>query len=150
VSHLTAAQVAEARAIAPLACVQDHYNLVHRDDDALVDALAAEGTAFQSMEGISYTTFFPVRELTPEQAAVLDAVARRAGATRTQVALAWLLARSPNVLVIPGATAVAQLEENVAAAALTLDPRDIAELDRLAGIAGAVPPPRGPHAPPTS
>lgn len=142
-SHVTAEQVAATRAVAPLACVQNHYNIVHRDDDAQVDALAREGIPYVAMEGLSYTTFFPVRDLAPRQEAALDAVARRLDATRSQVAMAWILARSPNLLVIPGATSVAQLEENVAAAALALGPADLAELDRIADDGTPGPRPAG-------
>jgi pyridoxine 4-dehydrogenase len=134
VCHVTADQIAEARAIAPLATVQNLYNVIHRDDDPVIDALARDGVAYTALEGISYTAFFPVSDLTTVQSAALDAVAGRVGASPMQVVLAWLLARSPNLLVIPGATSVAQLEENTAAAALVLDPEDVAELDRVAGM----------------
>jgi pyridoxine 4-dehydrogenase len=133
VSHVTAAQVAEARGIAPVACVQHDYNLINRVDDDLVDELARDGIPYVAVQGLSYTQLFRVRELTPEQSAVLTSVARRVEATPEQVAMAWLLARSPNLLLIPGATSVAQLEENVAASALVLDAVDLAELDGLAG-----------------
>ncbi|MGY1809880.1 oxidoreductase [Blastococcus sp. SYSU D00669] len=132
VTHVTPGQIAEARRIAPVACVEHDYNLVCRGDDALLDELARDGIAYLSMQGFSYTQTFRVRELTPAQSAVLDAVAERASATREQVAIAWLLARSPNLLLIPGATSVAQLEENTAASALELDAVDLAELDGLA------------------
>jgi len=134
VCHVTSRQVAEARAIAPLACVQNHYNLIHREDDPVIDALAREGIAYTALEGISYTAFFPVSELTALQSEALEAIARRVEAGPMQVVLAWLLARSPNLLVIPGATSVAQLEENLAAASLVLGPVELAELDRVAGI----------------
>ncbi|MGY1620384.1 oxidoreductase [Geodermatophilus sp. SYSU D00691] len=132
VTHVTPAQVAEARRIAPVVCVEHDYNLVCRGDDDLLDELARDGIAYLSMQGLSYTQTFRVRELTPARSAVLDAVARRVSATREQVAIAWLLARSPNLLLIPGATSVAQLEENTAASALELDAVDLAELDGLA------------------
>jgi pyridoxine 4-dehydrogenase len=135
VSHVTAAQVAEAQGIAPVVCAQNNYNLIHRTDDPLVDALARDGIAYSAIEGVSYTTFFPVRALSPRQSEVLEGVAGRLGATSTQVAIAWLLARSSNILVIPGATSPAQLEENLAAAALVLGPDELAELDRVAGLA---------------
>jgi pyridoxine 4-dehydrogenase len=123
VSNVTAAMVAEARSIAPVACVQNHYNLVHRHDDALLDSLAADG--------IAYVPFFPLGGFTPLQSAALDSVARRLESTPMQVALAWLLARSPNILLIPGTSSVAHLEENLAAAELVLGPDDLAELDRI-------------------
>src|SRR3954451_13295675 len=134
VCHVTSRQVAEARAIAPLACVQNHYNLIHREDDPVIDALAREGIAYAALEGISYTAFFPVSELTALQSEALEAIARRVEASPMQVVLAWLLTRSPNLLVIPGATSVAQLEENLAAASLVLGSVELAELDRVAGI----------------
>jgi pyridoxine 4-dehydrogenase len=134
VSHVTIRQFAEARSIAPVACVQNHYNLIHREDDPLVDALAREEIAYTALEGISYTTFFPRGGLTPPQSAALETVARRLEATPIQVVLAWLLARSPNLLLIPGTSTVAQLQENLAAAALMLDPVELQELDRIGGI----------------
>ena len=137
VCHVTPRQIAEARSIAPVATVQNHYNLIHRDDDPVIDELARELVAYTALEGISYTAFFPVTDLTTLQSAALEAVAARVGASPVQVVLAWLLGRSPNLLVIPGATTVAQLEENMAAAALVLGPDDVAELDRVAGIGGA-------------
>ncbi len=142
ISHITGRQVAEARGIAPLACVQNHYNLIHRDDDALVVDLARDGIAYTALEGVSYTSFFPVGEMSPVQAAVLDAVARRVAAPPVQVAIAWLLARSPNVLVIPSATSVAQLEELLAAGEVVLGPADTEELDRIVTMGG--PPAGGP------
>ena len=135
VSHVTPRQVAEARDIAPLAVVQNHYNLMHRTDDALVETLARDGIAYTALEGMSYTTFFPHGGMAPQQASVLEAVAQRSGAGPAQVAIAWLLARSPNVLVAPGACSVAQLEELVGATALVLDPGDLEDLDRIAGMA---------------
>src|SRR3954467_3548953 len=128
VCHVTGRQVAEARAIAPLAGVQNHYNLIHREDDPVIDALAREGIAYTALEGISYSAFFPVSELTGLQSEALEAIARRGGASPMQVVLAWLLTRSPNLLVIPGATSVAQLEENLAAASLVLGSVELAEL----------------------
>jgi aryl-alcohol dehydrogenase-like predicted oxidoreductase len=139
VSHVTAAQVAEARRIAPLACVQHEHNLVNRGAEAMIDGLSRDGIAFVAVEGLSYTRSFPARELSPAQRAALEAVARRHGATPEQTAMAWLLACSPNVLLIPGATSVAQLEENVAAAGLALEPADLAELDRIADAGGDAP-----------
>ena len=133
-SHVTARQITEARAIAPVVSVQNHYNLIHRTDDLLIDELARDGIAYTALEGMSYTVFFPQGRLTPPQSAALEAVARRLGAEPVQVVIAWLLTRSPNMLVIPGATSVAQLEANLAAAALVLGSDDVAELERIAGI----------------
>jgi aryl-alcohol dehydrogenase-like predicted oxidoreductase len=140
ISHITSRQVAEARGIAPLACVQNHYNLIHRTDDRLVEELARDGVAYVALEGISYTSFFPMGEMSPPQSAVLETVARRVGASPMQVAIAWLLARSPNVLVIPSATSVAELEELLAAGEVTLGPADTEELDRIVTMGG---PPAG-------
>lgn len=120
-SNVTAAQVAEAQAIVPIVCVQNQYNLAQRGDDALIDALAAQG--------IAYVPFFPLGGFSPLQSTTLDAVAARIGATPMQVALAWLLQRSPNLLVIPGTSSVAHLRENVAAAALVLDQADLQALE---------------------
>jgi pyridoxine 4-dehydrogenase len=145
VCHVTPAQVAEARSIAPVACVQTDFNLVNRADDDLVDDLARSGIAYRSVQGLSYTSVFIFRGPTPEQSAVLGAVARRVGGTPEQVAMAWLLARSPNLLLLPSATSVAELEEHLAASALVLDPADLAELDALGH---AQPPGPGTFAPP--
>jgi pyridoxine 4-dehydrogenase len=125
VSNVTTQQFAEAQAIAPVVCVQNHYNLVHRHDDPLIDALAREG--------IPYVPFFPLGGFTPLQSAALETVARRLGTTPMQVALTWLLARSPNLLLIPGTSSVAHLEENLEAAARVLGPVELAELDRIGG-----------------
>jgi pyridoxine 4-dehydrogenase len=125
VSNVTTQQFAEARAIGPVACVQNHYNLVHRADDPLIDALAREG--------IAYVPFFPLGGFTPLQSAALETVARRLESTPMQVALAWLLARSPNLLLIPGTSSVAHLEENLEAGARVLGPEELAELDRIGG-----------------
>jgi aryl-alcohol dehydrogenase-like predicted oxidoreductase len=125
ISNVTARMFAEARSIAPVVCVQNHYNLVHRDDDPLVDALAREG--------IAYVPFFPLGGFTRLQSAALDTVARRLESTPMQVALAWLLARSPNLLLIPGTSSVEHLEENLAAAARVLGPVELEELDRIGG-----------------
>jgi pyridoxine 4-dehydrogenase len=111
-SNVSVAQLAEARAIAPVVAVQNHYNLVHRADDALVDHCADAGIAF--------VPFFPLGGFTPLQSASLDRAAAKIGATPQQVALAWLLARSPTMLVIPGTSSRAHLRENVAAAQVTL------------------------------
>jgi pyridoxine 4-dehydrogenase len=124
VSNVTAAQVAEAQAIADLVCVQNHYNLAHRDDEALIDALAGQG--------IAYVPFFPLGGFTPLQSSTLSAVAARLAATPMQVALAWLLHRSPNVLLIPGTSSVAHLRENLSVGQLTLSPETLAELNGIA------------------
>jgi pyridoxine 4-dehydrogenase len=125
ISNVTTQMVAEARAIAPVVCVQNHYNLVHRDDDPLIDALARED--------IAYVPFFPLGGFSPLQSAALETVARRLETTPMQVALAWLLARSPNVLLIPGTSSVAHLEENMLASARVLGPLELQELDRIGG-----------------
>jgi pyridoxine 4-dehydrogenase len=125
VSNVTTQMYAEARSIAPVVCVQNHYNLVHRDDDPLVDALAREGVA--------YVPFFPLGGFTPLQSAALETVARRLETTPMEVALAWLLARSPNLLLIPGTSSVEHLEENLEAAARVLGPVELEELDRIGG-----------------
>jgi pyridoxine 4-dehydrogenase len=120
------AQVAEARAIAPVVCVQNQYNLAHRDDDALVDELAA---GF----GIAYVPFFPLGGFTPLQSRRLSDVAAELGATPMQVALAWLLQRAPNILLIPGTSSVGHLRENLAVADLVLPPEAIVRSDRANG-----------------
>ncbi|MFI7432124.1 aldo/keto reductase family oxidoreductase [Micromonospora haikouensis] len=124
-SNVTPEQVAEASAIAPIVCVQNMYNLAHRQDDALIDALAEQGVA--------YVPFFPLGGFTPLQSSALAAVAARLGATPMSVALAWLLRRSPNILLIPGTSSVAHLRENVAGAGLALSADDLAELDKVGG-----------------
>jgi pyridoxine 4-dehydrogenase len=123
VSNVTADQVAEAQSIAPVVCVQNQYNLAHRDDDALVDMLGSQG--------IAYVPFFPLGGFTPLQSQTLSHVATRLDATPMQVALAWLLARSPNLLLIPGTSSIAHLQENLAAAQLRLSHEVIAELDGI-------------------
>jgi pyridoxine 4-dehydrogenase len=123
-SNVTATQVAEAQAITDIVCVQNNYNLVHRDDDALIDDLARQG--------IAYVPFFPLGGFTPLQSSTLSTVAGRLGAKPIQVALAWLLHRSPNILLIPGTSSVAHLRENLAAGQLTLSPQTLAELDGIA------------------
>ncbi|MEH0110953.1 aldo/keto reductase family oxidoreductase [Tersicoccus sp. MR15.9] len=125
VSNVTAEQVAEARAIAPVVCVQNFYNLAHRDDDALIDQLAGDG--------IAYTPFFPLGGFSPLQSGTLDGVAERVGAPPMTVALAWLLQRSPNVLLIPGTSSVEHLRANVAAVDLTLSDEDLVELEGIGG-----------------
>ena len=128
-SNATAAQVAEAQAIVDVVCVQNNYNLAHRADDAFIDDLARQG--------IAYVPFFPLGGFTPLQSSTLSAVAVRTGATPMQVALAWLLHRSHNILLIPGTSSVAHLRENLAAAQLTLSPQSLAELDGIAAAAEA-------------
>jgi pyridoxine 4-dehydrogenase len=125
VSNVTTQQVAEAQSIARVVCVQNHYNVVHRDDDPLIDALAREGIAF--------VPFFPLGGFTPIQSAALETVARRLEASPMVVALTWLLARSPNLLLIPGTTSVDHLQENLTAAARVLGPVELQELDRIGG-----------------
>jgi len=129
-SNITATQLAEAQAITDIVCVQNNYNLAHREDDALIDHLARQG--------IAYVPFFPLGGFTPLQSSTLEAVATRLGATPMQVALAWLLHRSPNILLIPGTSSVAHLLENLASAQLTLPPDALAELDGIAAEAAAV------------
>jgi aryl-alcohol dehydrogenase-like predicted oxidoreductase len=129
-SNATAAQVAEAQAITDILCVQNNYNLAHREDDALIDDLARQR--------IAYVPFFPLGGFTPLQSSTLSSVAARLGATPMQVALAWLLHRSPNILLIPGTSSVAHLRENLAAGRLTLSPETLTELDKIAASAVAV------------
>jgi aryl-alcohol dehydrogenase-like predicted oxidoreductase len=127
-SNVTRAQVAQARRMTPIVCVQNHYNLVHRTDDALIDELARDHIAF--------VPFFPIGGFSPLQSSTLSAVAARLDATPMQVALAWLLGRSPNILLIPGTSSVAHLRENLAAAELNLPDDAVKELDAVASIAG--------------
>jgi aryl-alcohol dehydrogenase-like predicted oxidoreductase len=129
-SNVTATQVAEAQAITDIVCVQNNYNLAHREDDALIDELARQG--------IAYVPFFPLGGFTPLQSSTLSSVADRLGAKPMQVALAWLLHRSPNILLIPGTSSLAHLRENLAAGQLTLSPQTLADLDRIAAAAEAV------------
>ncbi len=124
VSTVSAEQVAEAQSIAPIVCVQNFYNIANRADDALIDSLAAQG--------IAYVPYFPLGGFTPLQSGTLDAVASRLDATPMDVALAWLLRRSPNILLIPGTSSVAHLRENVAGAGLSLSEDDLAELNAIA------------------
>jgi Predicted oxidoreductases (related to aryl-alcohol dehydrogenases) len=128
ISNATAAQVQQARGIANVVCVQNHYNLAHRADDALIDALAHDG--------IAYVPFFPLGGFSPLQSDSLSSIAQELGATPMQVALAWLLARAPNILLIPGTSSVAHLRENLAAAELSLSPEVLAALDRIGQKAG--------------
>jgi len=123
-SNVTRTQVAEGRRIAPIVCVQNLYNLAHRHDDALIDELAAAGTA--------YVPFFPLGGFTPLQSSALSEVAQRLGATPLQVALAWLLHRAPNVLLIPGTSSVGHLRENLAVADIKLPSSELAVLDGIA------------------
>ncbi len=111
-SNVTRKQVEEGRAIANIVCVQNHYNLAHREDDALIDELAGAG--------IAYVPFFPLGGFTPLQSTELSDVAKALGATPMQVALAWLLQRAPNILLIPGTSSVNHLRENLAAAQIEL------------------------------
>ena len=122
-SNVTSKQVTEARAIADVVCVQNHYNLIHRDDDALVDELAAAG--------IAYVPFFPLGGFSPLQSAQLSSLAAQIGATPMQVALAWLLRRAPNILLIPGTSSVAHLRENLAAAQIKLSDEAMTRLSQI-------------------
>jgi pyridoxine 4-dehydrogenase len=129
-SNVTPKQIAEGRAIADIVCVQNQYNLAHRDDDALIGDLAAAGTA--------YVPFFPLGGFTPLQSAALSDAAKRLGATPMQVALAWLLQRAPNILLIPGTSSVEHLRENLAVADLELPAGTVSVLDQIAaGITSA-------------
>ena len=122
-SNVTSAQVAQARGIAEVVCVQNLYNLAHRDDDALIDELAAMG--------IAYVPFFPLGGFTPLQSSTLSDVAGELGATPMQVALAWLLHRAPNILLIPGTSSLDHLRENLGAAELRLSDEVLARLDGI-------------------
>ncbi|TRC94784.1 aldo/keto reductase family oxidoreductase [Mesorhizobium sp. WSM4303] len=126
-SNVTRAQVEEGRRIAKIVCVQNQYNLAHRDDDGLIDELARDG--------IAYTPFFPLGGFSPLQSSTLSDVAVRLGATPLQVALAWLLKRSSNILLIPGTSSVGHLRENLAAAELELSDEVLRELDGVAKAA---------------
>ncbi|MFF4125149.1 aldo/keto reductase family oxidoreductase [Microbispora rosea] len=123
VSNATAEQVAEARTIAPIVCVQNMYNLAYRQDDELIDELAEEG--------IAYVPFFPLGGFSPLQSSALSTVAARLDATPMSVALAWLLQRSPNILLIPGTSSLTHLRENVGGAGLSLSDEELAELDKI-------------------
>jgi pyridoxine 4-dehydrogenase len=126
-SNVSREQVAEARSIAEIVCVQNQYNLVHRHDDALIGELAAQG--------IAYTPFFPLGGFTPLQSSALEATATALGATSMQVALAWLLQRSPNILLIPGTSSVEHLRENLLSAKLEIPKQALAELGSMAAKA---------------
>jgi aryl-alcohol dehydrogenase-like predicted oxidoreductase len=125
-SNVTPTQITEARGICEIVCVQNHYNLAHRADDALIDDLARDG--------IAYVPFFPLGGFSPLQSSTLSGVAQRLGATPMQVALAWLLRRAPNILLIPGTSSVAHLRENLAAADLRLPDNAVADLDGVAAL----------------
>ena len=122
-SNVTEAQIAEARGIADVVCIQNLYNLAHRGDDAMIHALA--------QDGIAYVPFFPLGGFAPLQSAQLSAVAGRLGVTPLQVALAWLLQRAPNILLIPGTSSRAHLAQNLAVAEIALSAADVAELDAI-------------------
>jgi pyridoxine 4-dehydrogenase len=126
-SNVTPAQIAEGRRIAQIVCVQNHYNLAHRTDDAMIDDLARDG--------IAYVPFFPLGGFQPLQSATLSDVAQRLGAPPMQVALAWLLRRAPNILLIPGTASLAHLGENLAAAELRLPDDAMSTLDGIAASA---------------
>ncbi len=123
-STVSAEQIAEAQSIAPIVCVQNFYNLAHRVDDDLIDALAAQS--------IAYVPYFPLGGFSPLQSDALASVATRLHATPMAVALAWLLQRSPNILLIPGTSSIAHLRDNVTGAALTLSEDDLTELNSIA------------------
>ncbi|RUY34765.1 oxidoreductase, partial [Mesorhizobium sp. M7A.F.Ca.CA.001.13.2.1] len=123
-SNVTPAQIAQGRGIAEIVCVQNQYNLAHRGDDALIDDLARDG--------IAYVPFFPLGGFNPLQSSTLSEIAARLGATPMQVALAWLLRRAPNILLIPGTSSVGHLRENLAAAELELPQDALSELDGVA------------------
>ena len=123
-SNVTAEQIAEAQSIAPIVCVQNHYNVAHREDDDLINSLAAQH--------IAYVPYFPLGGFSPLQSDKLKAVATRLGTAPMSVALAWLLQRSLNLLLIPGTSSIEHLRANVSAAALTLSEDDLTELDSIA------------------
>ena len=122
-SNVTSAQLDQGRGIAEIVCVQNHYNLAHRDDDAMIDSLAAKGMA--------YVPFFPLGGFTPLQSSTLTDTAARLGVTPMQVALAWLLHRAPNILLIPGTSSLAHLFQNLAAAEIALPKDALAQLDGI-------------------
>jgi aryl-alcohol dehydrogenase-like predicted oxidoreductase len=130
-SNVTPAQIAEARRIAPIVCVQNHYNLAHRADDALIAGLARDG--------IAYVPFFPLGGFSPLQSGTLSEAASRLHATPMQVALAWLLRRSPNILVILGTSSINHLRENLQAAALQVPAEVLADLDAVSRQDAAIP-----------
>jgi pyridoxine 4-dehydrogenase len=122
-SNVTSGQLKEARGIAKVACVQNHYNLVHREDDAFIDELADKG--------IAYVPFFPLGGFTPLQSSALSDVAAQLGATSMQVALAWLLHRAPNILLIPGTSSIGHLHQNLAAAEISLSKDVLVRLETI-------------------
>jgi aryl-alcohol dehydrogenase-like predicted oxidoreductase len=124
-SNVTPNQLAQGRAIVDIVCVQNHYNLVHREDDEMIDQLASAG--------IAYVPFFPLGGFTPLQSTGLSRIAENIGATPMQVALAWLLKRAPNVLLIPGTSSLEHLRENLEVASLDLPEDMLTELDQIAG-----------------
>jgi pyridoxine 4-dehydrogenase len=128
-SNVTAAQIAAGRRICQIVCVQNHYNLAHRGDDTLIDMLGGEG--------IAYVPFFPLGGFTPLQSSTLSGVAQGLGATPMQVALAWLLRRAPNVLLIPGTSSLAHLRENLATAELDLPDDALKRLDEVTNLAAS-------------
>jgi pyridoxine 4-dehydrogenase len=127
-SNVTPAQIAEARRIVPIVGIQNAYNLAHRTDDSLIDDLARDG--------IAYVPFFPLGGFTPLQSATLSKVAARLEATPMQIALAWLLQRSPNILLIPGTSSVEHLRENLKASTLQIAAEAVAELDSVGRSSG--------------
>jgi len=124
-SNVTPTQLAEAQAITPIVCIQNFYNIAHRDDDAFINKLA--------QQGIAYVPFFPLGGFTPLQSSALDAAATSLEATPMQVALAWLLQRAPNILLIPGTSSLEHLRENLKAATLQVPAEVIADLDAIGG-----------------
>jgi pyridoxine 4-dehydrogenase len=124
VSHVTESQIAQAQRITPIVCVQNNYNLAHREDEAIIGKLATQG--------IAYVPYFPLGGFTPLQSSTLTSVADRLGASPMQVALIWLLQKSPNLLLIPGTSSVAHLHENIDSAKLILSPEILTELDQIA------------------
>lgn len=128
-SHVTPGQVRAARAITEIVCVQNQYNLAHRENDAMVDGLAADG--------IAYVPYFPLGGFTPLQSSTLSEVATELEATPLQVALAWLLQRAPNILLIPGTSSVAHLRDNLKAGSLRIPPQQVARLDAIGSGAEA-------------
>ena len=126
ISNATAAQITQAQSITPISCVQNHYNLMHRHDDALIDDLAAQG--------IAYVPYFPLGGFSPIQSAALSKLAKALGATPMQTALAWLMHRAPNILLIPGTSSIDHLRENMRAETLHLSDETLAELDEIGSL----------------
>ena len=123
-SNVTPGQLAQAQSITEIVCIQNFYNVAHRNDDAFIDNLAAQGTA--------YVPFFPLGGFTPLQSSVIDSIAAKLRATPMQIALAWLFHRAPNILLIPGTSSLAHLQENLAAAELNLPDEVINQLNSVA------------------